>query len=718
MNRKRYSLFEVMVVILWLFTADFVCAAPIESAEGTGNLIPIHDIQGSGLQTRFFGKSVSTSGVVTGITRGGFFIQALEKEYDRDDNTSEGIFVQCEPDSFPEVKTGFPVRVDGLAFEDKSFYGSMTQTIIASISAVTLLEKTPVSLPKPLVISAKLAKPKAAPYLLEKYEGMRVCMKNARVVGPSIGKNNEESGTSQSYGIFYVTFPEFPRPFRESGLEPHLMDSYLNDLEGLGEPDAYDGNNEIIKIDTGSQIGRKPLDVSTGAVISNITGILGTSFGNYGIIVDSGCNIASRGTLKAVPIPKKRRKDFRVASFNMEKFYDRVDDPQVRYDIAVSHEGIKRRLNKVSLVVSTLLKFPEIISVQEVENLAILEEIAAAINEKAHKMGLPDPKYKGIMIEGNCPSGLDIGFLVKTSCAKVLEATQLGKDLKITDPNSKNNVLVNLRPPLILRVTIDNASEKPFDLTIINNHFKSYVKINDPKVGPFIVRQRQAQAEYLAGLVELIQKKNPRERILLVGDFNAPTGTDGLLDVIGIIRGEPRNSEVLFPGRKLVKNPLFDISVMVAKKERYSYVYNGSAEVLDHVLVNNPLVPFVAGMHFVHCNSDFADSFRNDAQRPERFSDHDIPVVTFQSRPFSMRFADLKKRLESMNRARGTISRAERRLESDLNNLCREYIDHYVQTGKAREISRELDPISSSIDSELLNYVERKNCFRNIQKDY
>src|SRR5205823_4249615 len=62
---------------------------------------------------------------------------------------------------------------------------------------------------------------------------------------------------------------------------------------------------------------------------------------------------------------------------------------------------------------------------------------------------------------------------------------------------------------------------------------------------------------------------------------------------------------------------------------RYSYSFDGNAQVIDHVLVTGNLLGSFASVQFARVDADFPESLRNDPNRPERISDHDPVVATF-----------------------------------------------------------------------------------------
>jgi hypothetical protein len=62
--------------------------------------------------------------------------------------------------------------------------------------------------------------------------------------------------------------------------------------------------------------------------------------------------------------------------------------------------------------------------------------------------------------------------------------------------------------------------------------------------------------------------------------------------------------------------------------ERYSYLFDGSAQTLDHILLNAPAMQIFTRGAYARVNADFPESLRADASRPERLSDHD-PAVAY-----------------------------------------------------------------------------------------
>ena len=67
---------------------------------------------------------------------------------------------------------------------------------------------------------------------------------------------------------------------------------------------------------------------------------------------------------------------------------------------------------------------------------------------------------------------------------------------------------------------------------------------------------------------------------------------------------------------------------LVPAEARYSYVFNGVAQTLDHMLASPALLPAVTAFGYVRGNADAPEVWRSDATRPERISDHD-PALAY-----------------------------------------------------------------------------------------
>jgi HYR domain-containing protein len=75
---------------------------------------------------------------------------------------------------------------------------------------------------------------------------------------------------------------------------------------------------------------------------------------------------------------------------------------------------------------------------------------------------------------------------------------------------------------------------------------------------------------------------------------------------------------------------LVDAIAFAPASQRYSFVFDGNAQELDHVLVTPDLR--VNRVEYGRMDADFPESYRGDFTRPERVSDHD-PLVVFFNTP-------------------------------------------------------------------------------------
>src|SRR5207249_10923617 len=73
---------------------------------------------------------------------------------------------------------------------------------------------------------------------------------------------------------------------------------------------------------------------------------------------------------------------------------------------------------------------------------------------------------------------------------------------------------------------------------------------------------------------------------------------------------------------------LADLIDFAAADQRYSFVFDGNAQELDHILVTQNILPVATGIEYGRTNADFPEIFRNDVNSPLRASDHD-PVVSY-----------------------------------------------------------------------------------------
>lgn len=597
----------------------------------------IAEVQGEGHMSKFEGNAVRLKGIVTARTRLGFFLQTPDAEIDGNPNTSDAIMVYTRTEPTSEATIGNLVSVSGLVeeFRPKSAPKSLSITQLS-------MRKNEDSIK---VLSSGNQLPKAVNLTdgdfalndygqLEKYEGMRVLVEALTVVAPTGGRYDLKNGISFSNGVFYAVLKGKPRPFREPGLAIQVFHSSDKDAMRKSFPKLgiFDSNPEVLRIESSEQLGSRAIDVPNGSEIKNLSGVVHFAYDRYSILTDVDHKAAVSGFIKSDPLPALKDNQFSIAGMNLENFFDDEDDPAIKEDI-VTRESFEGRMKKISLAVREYLRFPDVIGVTEAENLSGLKRLADKINTDAVAVNQPNPKYEAFLIDGNDGRGIDVGYLVKTARVTILKVEQLGKDEKFKNPIDKNEDILNDRPPLLIQVAIKMPdTDKAVEITLVNNHLKSFLGYNDPKDGGLRVQtKKKLQAEYLAKIVQARQKANPAENIALLGDFNFYQFNDGIMDVMGTLKGTPAGKEsVLMPSEDLVDPDLINLVDLIQNEQRYSYTFDGNAQVLDHILVNQILRKRLIGFGYARLNADFPEIYRNDLNRVEKYSDHDVAIAYFQ----------------------------------------------------------------------------------------
>jgi hypothetical protein len=461
---------------------------------------------------------------------------------------------------------------------------------------------------------------------------------------PTEGLVNEANATSTSDGVFFGVITGVARPFREPGVR-------LPDPLPPGSPccvPRFDTNPERIRVDSDGQTGATALNVGTGAVVSGLVGPLDFVLRSYTILPDAASRPSVLGGPTATAVTPPASDELTVATFDLQRFFDTVDDPAVGEPVLTA-AAFDKRLNKASLAIRNFLHTPDIIGVEEVENLTTLQALASRIGSDAMAASQPDPGYQAYLVEGNDVGGIDVGFLVKTALVSggmprvtVGALSQEGAAELFPNPDS-STALLNDRPPLVLEAGIHHSGGS-FPLTAIVVHQRSLGGIDStspgpsgwPTLGDQVRAKRAAQAEFLADLVQDRQAANPLERIVLLGDFNAFEFSDGYVDVMGTVQGTPAPADqVVLVGPDLVDPDLTNLIDTAAAGQRYSFVFDGNAQSLDHVLINSALGAATLAGRIEHAriSADFPEIARNDPAGAERLSDHDPIVAYFSPAP-------------------------------------------------------------------------------------
>ena len=645
-------------------TNSFSISLTVNAPPPTTRLI--YEINGSGTASPYAGSSVTTRGIVTGVraTTGstkGFFIESVSGDRDSDPNTSEGLLIFIGSGSLPSCATvGNYISIQGTVQDFVSSSaptGSVPLTELSGTSNCTVLSTPGVaSLPSAVTITGSTFDPSGSATQARKYQGMRVAMSNAVVVGPSTGTVDEVNATSTVSYNFYVTASGVSRPFHtQAGIQGTRRPS-----DAANTVPTWNGNPEVLQIDASALVGGTNVAVATGTMVASLAGIMDydTSGGQYQIACGSGgigTLTPSSPTLSATANPAPLSSDLLIVDANIERFYNTVSNGG---DVVLTSTAYQGRLSKVSLAVRNVMRMPDVIALQEVEGPAagssspsfpVLQDIVAKINSDAASAGQGSPNY------GYCGGVTnDVGLIApaviyRQDHVTQLECSQYGITTTYTLPytTSPTTNILNDRPPVVFRGRAKAAgSDSSLDFRIVVNHLRSLNGIDAPGTanGDRVRTKRNEQAKYLGKLVsgnlgsEQSTNWSTTENLLVVGDMNAFDVNDGYSDSVNCIAGSPAPSSQIYATQAQLNasSPCTAISGLSLTNltttntaQRYSYSFSGVAQRIDHILVNSILNSRVRQFAYTRVNADFPEgpTYRNDFTRPERYSDHDAPAV-------------------------------------------------------------------------------------------
>ena len=559
----------------------------------------IWEIQGIGAASPLAGQRIrTTDNIVTAIAFGsggpnGFFIQTPDARADGSDQTSNGIFVFTG--GAPAVAVGDQVDVTGTVTEFFTMTELTGPTFTLDSSGNPLPAAVLLTQIAPGVFVPSHDQP-WPPNELERFEGMLVRVENGRTTAPTDG-----------FGDVAIVADD-TRAFREPGIEfPG----------GFGYPIVWDGNPEIFEINPAGA-GLPGVSLPAGSAVHIAEGPLAYAFSDYQIW-------PTTFTYTAPALPRavraRRPGELTVASQNLLRFFD-ADPTNGPDDGPVTPQEYQARLAKASLHIRSVLGAPDVLSLEEIENAGVLNDLAARI-------AFDDPSlaYTAYLLEGNDVGGIDTGFLVRNTVA-VGSVTQVGLYTTL----SLDLSLLNDRPPLVLEGSYV-ANGAAFPVTVIGVHGRSLTGIEGPSSGANRVRQKRLeQALELARYIQGIQAADPARRIVVTGDFNAFEFSDGYVDVVGIISGNLDPNGAIQPGHAdLVTPDLVNQVKTLPGVERYSFVFGGSAQTLDQMLTTANLADFVRDFSFARGNADAPEPLQADPSTPLRTSDHDAGVLFIMS---------------------------------------------------------------------------------------
>ena len=487
----------------------------------------------------------------------------------------------------------------------------------------------------------------------------------------------------------YVT-PWGARSRRESGLLFGLAPEAGNAAAG-----NWDGNPEVIEIDFDEAGLATNTELTAGSTFA-ATGVIGFSFGDYEFYPTQYTPAFTQPVPEAVMAPVGGN-ELTVGSFNTQHLCDDPnsplptdnDDPPgdddgdndnttdgdsdcVR-DTPIPGAGVftySDKLRKVSSYVINVLKSPDVLGLQEVDEVTTLEELARQIAADG------GPNYQSFLVEGNDPGGIDVGFMINSSRISNASVEQFYKTKNWYDPVVTCTLPavypcegLHDRPPLLLRATF-NGPNGPYAFAVLNNHTKSIGNVDlDTVAGNRDRAKRFQQAKDVGTLVQQFQTSagpfngmgTAGIPLVLVGDYNAFEYTDGHADVIGVIAGtyndaanecnavlsDGQGTETCNLGANIVAPPLFNSGLAVPEGERMSYKFTqnfgivqgsdqrdvASVQVIDHILLARSAQGYYLSTDYGISNNAASDQTNRQLPAPTgpvspiRASDHDGVVA-------------------------------------------------------------------------------------------
>lgn len=201
------------------------------------------------------------------------------------------------------------------------------------------------------------------------------------------------------------------------------------------------------------------------------------------------------------------QKPYKVVFYNLENFFDTINDPEVRDD-EFTPEGPKKwnsakyykkleNVERVFFDIAAINKdYPVVIGVSEVENRNVLEDIVAT-----RKM-VPG-NYRISHFDSPEARGVDVAFLYRPDVFK-MEGEKAVRTVIPSLPNFKT------RDILTMWGTID---EEPFFFMVA--HWPS--RLGGREASEF---KRIAVAEQMRSIADSVRKANPATKVVMMGDFN------------------------------------------------------------------------------------------------------------------------------------------------------------------------------------------------------
>jgi uncharacterized protein len=592
-------------LVAWLMAVPAASAQELVVAQ-------IHEIQGAAHLSPFSGQDVSgVEGVVTVERSSSFWMQGPTP--DNDEATSEGILVFGSGVG-ALVNVGDHVRVSGRVVEFRpggEATDNLTTTEITTpgLSVAVLSSGNP--LPAPTTVGA----------------GGRV--------PPSIVIEDDATGSVETSGIFDpaadgIDFYESLEGMRAQVNQALVVGprNGFGEIPVVGDQGAHAGvdsvrsgvlvrptdfNPERIILDD-TLVATPVVNVGDG-FSSPVLGVMDYSFGNFKLNITAPL-VRVDGGLQREVTRAPRDQELVVGTYNVENL-----DP--------GDGGAFAR--HAELIVDNL-RAPDLLAIEEIQdndgaaNTSVTDASVTwgLLVEEIRAAGGPEYQYRQIDPvddqDGGEPGGnIRVGFLFRTdrglSFVDRPGGTSTTATTVVDQPEgprlSFSPGRVAPQDPAFADTRKSLAGEFRLHgkkVFVVANHFSSktaddplFGRVQPPVRASELARHGQAQA--VNAFVDELVAADPQANVIVLGDINDFEFSQTV--------------ELLEGG---VLTTLMDT---LPPAERYSYVFEGNSQVLDQILVSNPLLrSFPVDYDPVHVNAEFAD----------QASDHDPQVARLDLR--------------------------------------------------------------------------------------
>jgi predicted extracellular nuclease len=298
-------------------------------------------------------------------------------------------------------------------------------------------------------------------------------------------------------------------------------------------------------------------------------------------------------------VPFVHHDELRVGQLNAHNFFDTVDNPSTQDPIA-TRADYRTHIAKLSLAITDGMGAPDIITMQEVENQKVLNDLVA--EPALAKLG-----YKALLKEGTDPRGIDNAILYRDTVT--LEETMQLDPAAISDKGHSSHLFT--RPPLMAKFAINGRADAKRgikEITVVAAHFTSKLGQEDA------AKKRLVQAQTVADFATGLQAIDPKAAVLVSGDLNMEASEPEFAP----LRNTRREGSLVSLGQE------------VAAKDRFSWRDGRKHLMLDHMLASDALAKAVKDVEIPHIDTQSDKSFITDPVRVEGVSDHDPMIATIK----------------------------------------------------------------------------------------